>query len=90
MRCVALSLSASAYPPTTCCPVLPTWLITWYLRQKKLKKLKKYILCTWYVAYVAYAREKFWNMPSVHGMYTYVHCLISEQANKTGRFRIVR
>lgn len=43
----------------------------------------------WYVAYVAYAREKFWNMCAWH---VYVHCLIhvSEQANKTGRFRIVR
>jgi len=41
--------------------------------KKLMKKLKKYIyLCTWYVAYVAYAREKFWNMCAWHGMYMYI------------------
>lgn len=54
---------------------------------EKLKKAEKVYTCTWYVAYVAYAREKFWNMRAWH---VYVHCLISEQANKIGRFRIVK
>lgn len=37
---------------------------------EKAEKAEKVYTCTWYVAYVAYAREKFWNMPCVHAMYT--------------------
>lgn len=53
---------------------------------KRLKKLKKYIHVP--------GMWRMWRMRErssgtcVHGMYTrYVHRLISEQANKTGRFR---
>lgn len=44
-------------------------------RLKRLKRLKKYIHVPYtciHVAYVAYAREKFWNMPCVHAMYMYI------------------
>lgn len=33
---------------------------------KRLRKAEKVYTCTWYVAYVAYAREKFWNMCACH------------------------
>lgn len=39
---------------------------------EKLKKLKKYIHVPGLWRYVAYAREKFWNMRCVHGMYMYI------------------
>lgn len=37
---------------------------------EKLKKAEKVYTCTWSVAYVAYAKEKFWNMCAWHAMYT--------------------
>lgn len=81
MRCVVLRcrLSAGAYPPghlrhaVLSCPahVVNDLVTCWYLRQKA-EKAEKVYTCTWYVAYVAYAREKFWNMPCVHAMYMYI------------------
>lgn len=71
----------------------PTWLINlvtcWYLRQKKLREAGKSIYM-YLVCGVCGVCEREVLEHALCACYVYVHCLISEQANKIGRSRIVR